>query len=307
MKAIDKSEKLYFEHFLPRLKKEYPECVGKYAAGLIGHGSECFGYDDEISLDHDVSNGFYIWLTEENDIKYGVKLSRVYRNIFAEYGESYGAESGAVKRGVITIPEFLSSNIGSKRLPEAPAEWLNIPLYALANITNGKIFEDGEGEFTAIVKHLKNMPSDTRLKRISASSALAAQSGQYNFMRAVKHSEIAAASIALYEFADNISEIVFLLNRKYPPYYKWLFRAMRELPILGDKADALEYLICEETSLKTVSLKSEIIEDISKCIIEELARQNISNAKSEFLEPHAYSVAEKINDCELRSMHIMQK
>ena len=95
---------------MPRLKERYPECIGNFAAGLVGHGSECFGFDDEISLDHDVSNGFYIWLDEENDIKYGVKLFRVYKEVFEEFGKEYGIKSGAAKRGVITITGFLENS-----------------------------------------------------------------------------------------------------------------------------------------------------------------------------------------------------
>lgn len=308
MKAIDKSRELFNNHFMPSLKERYPECIGNFAAGLIGHGSECFGFDDEVSLDHDVSNGFYIWLDEENDVKYGVKLFRVYKEVFEKYGEQHGVKSGAVKLGVVTTIDFLENTIGANTLPECNCQWLKIPSYALANITNGEIFYDGNGTFSKIIDYFKNeMPRDAKLKKMSASLAIAAQSGQYNFMRTVKHGEFGAASLALSEFAQNISDVIFLLNGKYAPYYKWTIKALYNLDILNDIAPKLEFLLCEATNKDTADEKFKVIEEICGEVINELKNQKLTESNSDYLEHHAYSVASKIEDETLKSTHIMQK
>lgn len=308
MKAIDRSRDLFENHFLPRLKERYPECMGNFAAGIMGHGSECFGFEDEISLDHDVSNGFYIWVDEQNDIKYGVKLFRVYKEVFEQFGQSFGVQSGAVKRGVVTIADFLEGVIGAKALPKCVSDWMAIPCYALANATNGEIFYDGNGVFTKAVDYLKNeMPLDVKLKKLSASLALAAQSGQYNFMRAVGHGEFGAAAISLTEFVQNISEASFLLNGKFAPYYKWTLKALKNLGILNDIAPKLEFLLCEATNKDTAEEKSGIIEEICRLVINELKRQKLSESDSNYLEHHAFSIASKIEDPWLKNTHIMQK
>ena len=58
MKGLELSQKFYLEHGAPMLQKEFPELCGIFAVGLCGSGSECFGYDDDISRDHDFEQGF---------------------------------------------------------------------------------------------------------------------------------------------------------------------------------------------------------------------------------------------------------
>jgi hypothetical protein len=66
MKALDLSRKHFTEIAFPALQKEFPELMRRVAAGLVGNGSECFGYDDEISRDHDWGVDFFIWLSESD-------------------------------------------------------------------------------------------------------------------------------------------------------------------------------------------------------------------------------------------------
>lgn len=49
-----------------------------------------------------------------------------------------------------------------------------------------------------------------------------------------------AAKFALDEFMRNAISLVFLLNRVYCPYYKWMWRGMEQLPKLGKVKDLLK-------------------------------------------------------------------
>ena len=76
MKGLEISEKFFYEYGLPMIEKEFSEYKDRIAAGLVGHGSECFGFDDEISTDHDFEPGFSLWITAEDERKFGFKLFR---------------------------------------------------------------------------------------------------------------------------------------------------------------------------------------------------------------------------------------
>ena len=66
MKGLELSEKFYLEHGAPMLRAQFSNCLHLLAVGLMGSGSECFGYDDGISTDHDFEPGFCILIPDED-------------------------------------------------------------------------------------------------------------------------------------------------------------------------------------------------------------------------------------------------
>ena len=76
MNGLELSES-YFEEFgKPMLERDFPDLLPHLAAGLCGSGSECFGFDDEVSRDHDFEPGFLIFLPGEDTV------SRIHARIF---------------------------------------------------------------------------------------------------------------------------------------------------------------------------------------------------------------------------------
>ena len=57
-KGLELARAYYEQYGRPMLEKEFPDVLDRIAAGLCGHGSECFGYDDAVSRDHDFEPGF---------------------------------------------------------------------------------------------------------------------------------------------------------------------------------------------------------------------------------------------------------
>lgn len=297
----------YYEAFgRPMLEKEFALIKERIAVGLVGHGSECFGYDDEISKDHDYEPGFCMWITEEDDHIFGFRLFRAYRKLPKAYmGVEMQKQSilGSRFKGVHTIGEFYSFYTGREGAPETLEQWLAIPDFYLAEATNGAVFSDPLGRFSRIREELlSGRPRDVRLKKLASSLFYMAQAGQYNYGRCIRHGERGAAALALSEFVKNTAAAVFLINDIYEPYYKWVFRAMGKLPQLSDFAGRLTELLAAPYDAEK---NQGIIEELCAGLIAALKSQDLSGEAGDYLEPHAYAVNDQIADGELRNRPVM--
>lgn len=305
MKGLELSEKFY-ERYGRAMLERFPGYEERIAVGLVGSGSECFGYDDAVSQDHDFAPGFCLWLTREDDAEIGFALMEAYQALPQEFmGLSLRAKSGGSERrhGVFTIEEFYSACIGLPGAPQNWREWFYLPEYALATAVNGRIFRDDLKKFSAIREDLlAGYPRDVFMKKLAGRLALMAQSGQYNYRRCRAHGELGASALALHEFVDHALHLLFLLNNRYAPFYKWRFRAARELPFLGNLAERLESLVIDGAK----SDVSSAIEEICAVVMNELHRRDLSFLRDRYLENHALSVTKQICDPEIRALHLME-
>ena len=310
MNGLEISQAYFDAYGMPMLEEKFPELLPHIAAGLFGSGSECFGFDDELSRDHDFDPGFMLLLPGEDviDRKQEFALERAYTALPKEFmgvERPMLAPVGGARRGVMRMADFFTEKTGSPSGELTVEQWLSIPSYALAESVNGQVFFDGSGELSRVREVLAHYPEDVRRKKLAGHLLLAAQAGQYNFLRCLRHGETAAAQLAVIAFAQSVMEIVFLLNDVYQPFYKWRFRAMRALPKLPFAAELLEYLITTNNDEQLSHDKYEVIEDISADIIAELGAQGLTAADCADLEKHAYSVNDNISDGNLRNLHIL--
>ncbi len=306
MAFIDEARSLYEERGRELIHNLLPEYEGLLAVGLAGHGSECYGFDDVISRDHDFYPGFSIWIDDETDRAAGVEISRIYRQICARSAADRSALANNA-RGVHRIRDFYSRYTGTDGAPETWEQWMFVPEYALAEASNGQVWRDELGKFSrerAII--LTGMPEDVRKKKIAARAIKMAQSGQYNFKRCLDHGQEGAAVLAVAEFVQAACSMIYLLNNRYMPYYKWAFRGMESLEKLADMKDALEFLLTVGQDDESKRIKLGVIEDICAGIAAEMKRQNLTDAVSDYMEPHAFSVMEHIENAQIRSLHVME-
>ncbi len=292
------------------LEEQFPEVLPLLAAGLFGSGSECFGFDDDISRDHDFEPGFCLFLPDEDvvDRRTAFLLERAYAKLPKEY-EGFSRAMlqpvGGARHGVFRTSEFFEEHIGSPDGQLTAEQWLTLPDQALAEATNGALFFDNRGDVSAVREALAFFPEDIRRKKLAGHLLLMGQSGQYNYERCLAHGEPAAAQLAVGEFVRSTLSTAFLLNRTYQPYYKWAFRALRELPVLSGLAEPLETLLTTGNEESIAPQKQELLEQVSAAVIEELKAQELTLATCGNLENHAYSVNDTIEDGDLRNLHVL--
>lgn len=310
MKGLEISKGYYLEYGAPMIREKFPEYESRLAVGLVGAGSECFGYDDELSRDHDFEPGFCIFVPDDlaRDRKLMFELERAYAYLPKEYA---GVKRqplkpvGGNRHGVIVTGDFYEARIGRRSCFDNMVDLLRIPDHYLAEATNGEVFRDDEGEFSRVRSSLAVIPEDVRLKKLAGRLLLAAQSGQYNYSRCVKHGETAAAQLALAEFARHIITSMLLLERRYAPYYKWLFRALEDSPRFRAQSVPLEFLLSTSNDGDLPSLKQQVVEDVCSSVISELRSQRLASSDSSYLETYAYSVNDLVADPVIRGLNVL--
>lgn len=310
MKGLELSRAYYERYGKTMLEEQFPELTGKIAAGLFGSGSECYGFDDEVSRDHDFEPGFCIFLPGEDlvDENTSFRLERAYARLPKEFEGCYRSlltPVGGKRHGVFRTTEFFHDHCGSPDGRLDLRQWLTTPQYVLSELTNGEIFTDPSGLVTSVRERLSAMPEAVLLKRLAGNLLLMNQAGQYNYARCLKRGEKAAAQLAANEFVNAALQVIFLLNRVYLPYYKWAFRALRSLPLLSGTAELLEILLEKGNSEEDAALKIRAIEEVCRLVKEELLAQGFSDSGDPDLEKQASLVNRKIADPEVRNLDIL--
>lgn len=309
MRGLELSEKYYETYGKPMIETLFHGIADRTAAGLVGYGSECLGFDDEISKDHDYGPSFCIWLPRELYMQYGKEMQAAYDALPKEFmGCNARVEEaqGKGRVGVLCIEDFYMGILGRDSAPKTAQEWFTVSEPALATATDGAVFADPYGSFTEIrAGLLAYYPREVWLKKLAESLARAAQAGQYNYARAMKRGERITAELALTEFVKEAMQIVYLLNKKYAPFYKWMHRGMKELTVCSEVGDMLSllYQIPDPAvawegvaptdylyHLNTEDGRVLVIEAVCNVLVQTLNEMGLSGRQDNFLQNHVEEI-----------------
>lgn len=302
----------FYTSALPLLQRRLPELCERAAFGLVGEGSECFGFDDEISRDHDWGPAFCIWFPEAELDGWARRLEPILMDLPSVF-DGFPTRMEPAQRmgrvGPLSIEGFYARFLGLPHPPQTLRHWRAMPESFLAVCTNGAVFADEPGTFSAFREALLAFyPEDIRLKKLAARCMGMAQAGQYNLLRSLRRGETTASMLAAARFSEQALSLIFLLNRRYMPFYKWAHRAVGDLPVLGifarDQLTELAGLDWKQGS-QLEDRAGEVVEHICHAVAEQLRSSGLSDAAGDWLLEHGPSVQTRITAPEIRAIPVL--
>lgn len=290
-------EDFYYQYGESMLQKNFPDYLDKIAIGKAGEGSDCFGFDDNASLDHDFGPGFCMWVSKETYEQIGEKLQEEYNKLPRTFlgVTRKNMENGKGRVGVCVIEDFYKRILGIDKAPETLDEWSKVEEFALATATNGWILKDKEGKFSSIRNQLLSYYPDTIWKsKIAQSLYSISQYGQYNYGRMARRVDVVTAEQCRSGFVKNVMELVYLLNRTYAPYYKWMFKGMERLDDFG-LHERLKQLVL--IPIMDIEESEKSMEEICIQLLEQMERNGFlkRNPHTTYLEHYIGQVLEVVN------------
>lgn len=303
VKGLDLCREYYETYGKPMLEEKFPFYINKIAVGLVGEGSDCFGFDDDISRDHDWGPDFCLWLSDETYAQIGASLQDAYDQLpkdFKGYQRTY-SEQGQGRRGVKRISDFYRNLLQASTWEEI--DWRKVSDASLAAAVNGEVFRDAEGVFTEFRnKLLQGYPEHIKQLKIADSMARFSQTGQYNFARVLKRGDVLTAQLMAADCIKEAMKLQHYIEGTYPPHDKWLYRSIQNTEDGKTLAAALAKLRLDlQQGMSTdgnfyadsVDLICEDIESIASFFSSEMYVNNVISDSDTYLDEHTDELVQK--------------
>lgn len=289
---LTRSREFYEEYGKSMIREKFPKYESRIAVGMVGEGSDCFGFDDEISADHDYAVGFCMWLTKEDMEAIGEELQAAYTELITPHSEGNVQRRRLdARRGVFSIDGFYGNQSEE---------------YKLAEMVNGEIFRDDLGIFSQRREELlRYYPEALWRKKLANCLHEFSQYGQANYARMMARKDYLTANLCVAKTVESAMDMAYILCKKYAPYYKWKRKGLESLTQMRDIV-----WICEELSLASCSKDAweagcynsvqintgdrrvVLIETLARVLLGELRARRLVNGADTFLESYIGQILE---------------
>jgi Domain of unknown function (DUF4037) len=247
--GLELSRDFYLAQVGPLLHAEFPRL--RYAAGLLGPGSEVAGFDSGRSTDHDWGPRLQVLLAD-GDAEHAERVTALLADRLAQSFRGYPVrfpvtrEPDGVARhrvAVASLGGWLTGLLGfDPRGRLTPLDWLATPTQLLAEFTTGEVFHDPTGELTRTRQQAAWYPGDLwryilacQWQRIDQEEAFPG--------RCAEAGDELGSRIVTARLARDLMRLCLLMHRRYPPYSKWLGTAFIRLPGTAGLAASLNAAI----------------------------------------------------------------
>jgi hypothetical protein len=235
--GIELAGAFFAEVVRPLLDAAFPRL--RYAAALLGPGSEVLGYDGGRSADHDWGPRLRLFLAAGDTGRHAAGITamlssrlpatfRGYPTAFPSAREPDGVARHRV--GVGALGRWLTGQLGfDPRRSITVTDWLATPTQRLAEVTGGSVFHDGPGDLNRARARLSWYPRDVWLHVLACQWQRIAQEEAFPGRCAEAGDELGSAIVTA-RLARDLMRLCLLMRRRYPPYSKWLGTAFAQLP-----------------------------------------------------------------------------
>ena len=112
--GMELCRRYYEEYGRPMIAGKFHAYESRIAVGLVGKGSDCFGFDDVLSQDHDFGPRFVMWVTKKVYDEIGEELQEAYDKLPNQFLGVDRIETfhGKDRSGVMIIEEFYKNLLG---------------------------------------------------------------------------------------------------------------------------------------------------------------------------------------------------
>jgi hypothetical protein len=227
----------YAEVVRPLLGQEFPGL--RYAAALLGPGSEVLGFDTERSTDHDWGPRLQVFLGADDAERHAAhitemlaeRLPSAFRGCPVAFRVPRDEGGGARHRVRITeLGASLTGHLGfDPRHGVTLQDWLVTPYQRFAEVTAGAVFHDAPGELTRVRAALRWYPHDVWLYLLSCQWRRIWQEEAFPGRCAEAGDDLGSAIVTARQARDLMC-LWLLMHRRYPPYSKWLGSAFAQVP-----------------------------------------------------------------------------
>jgi hypothetical protein len=255
--GLELARQFYAEVVGPLLDQSFPGVP--YSAALVGGGSDVLGFDSPRSTDHNWGPRLQVFLASGTADRAGEitelladRLPGTFRGWPTAFPDATAASTEPRHWVEVTeLGSWLDGQLGfDPRRGVTLLDWLATPAQRLAEVTAGAVFHDGLdvaqgtgqagaqvpdrlGGLAAVRSRLAWYPQDVWLYVLACQWQRVSQEESFPG-RCTEVGDELGSAVVTGRLARDLMRLCLLMQRRYPPYSKWLGTAFAALPSAGE-------------------------------------------------------------------------